>query len=137
METVFPTQTVYPFEGPSEKPSEQPSVQHPESNFHILLKKMGSVSSYEESFMNAKERWESLIMGDLIDIPRQPYPDFDWFEGTWQDHRTNAAVDDVIIGYEIGTIDGPGEILGVAGPTYARQTLNEENQTVGITTIAG
>jgi hypothetical protein len=127
------TSPSYSFPGSSNKPS----LQAPNSRFHIALRRMGNVTSYDDFFMNAKKKWESIIVGDLIDFTSQPSPEFDWFGGTWQGHVTNVDVDDVIIGYEVAPFDGPGEILGSAGPTYARQTFNLNDEVEEITTISG
>ena len=117
--------------------SNEPSLQVPISNFHIALKRMGNVTAYDRFFINSKKKWESIIVGDLIDFPSQPSTGFDWFGETWQGHVTNVDVDDVIIGYDVAPFDGPGEILGSAGPTYARQAVNSENKIEEITTISG
>lgn len=42
----------------------------------------------------------------------------DWFAGAFSQPYT-GPIDDVVIGYEIGTIDGLGGILGQAGPRFA------------------
>jgi hypothetical protein len=66
-----------------------------------------------DAFVNAVARWESLITGDLIDIPFNPgpnscHPDVD----EW--------VDDLLIFASAIAIDGPGGVLGRAGPCFVR-----------------
>jgi hypothetical protein len=70
------------------------------------------------AFTEAKARWESIILNDLANISSQS-SGFDWFSGRFSS-AYNEVVDDVVIGYAIETIDGPGLILGSAGPTYIR-----------------
>ncbi len=56
------------------------------------------------AFQNAAARWAEIIIGDL--------PDVDIGGGT--------IIDDVLISAEVVDIDGPGGILGQAGPTAVR-----------------
>lgn len=67
----------------------------------------------QAAFADAEARWESVIVGDLPDdyalIPGYtcgPNPDLD------------QSLDDVLIFVTITPIDGPGGILGQAGPCY-------------------
>jgi hypothetical protein len=45
--------------------------------------------------------------------------DRDWFNGGLSQNFT-GDVDDVVIGYEMAYIDGPGQTLGTAGARYTR-----------------
>lgn len=67
----------------------------------------------QAAFADAEARWESVLVGDLPDdyalVPGftcGPNPDLD------------QSLDDVLIFVTITTIDGPGGILGQAGPCY-------------------
>eukprot|EP00978_Attheya_sp_CCMP212_P004955 scaffold10863_cov49-Attheya_sp.AAC.2 len=86
---------------------------------------MGKVSRYDGQFAFAKARWEAIIVNDLSDVSKI---DKDWFNGRF-DQPFRGDVDDVVIGYSIEPIDGPGEILGSSGPLYYRRQSN--------TTISG
>src|SRR5262245_8756330 len=66
-----------------------------------------------QAFMDAKARWESVIQGDLPDDYAQlpagscgNSPDMD------------RPIDDLVIFASVGFIDGPGGILGQAGPCF-------------------
>jgi hypothetical protein len=71
-----------------------------------------------QAFQNAQNRLQSLILGDLPNVtvnrpagdclPNQP--------------AVNETIDDLIIFAEIAAIDGPGMILGQAGPCIIRST---------------
>jgi hypothetical protein len=77
--------------------------------------------SIVDAFTEAKARWESIIVNDLGDFGKpNPRQIFDWFGGVFSPSAYREAVDDVVIGYAIQYIDGPGKILGRAGPTYIR-----------------
>jgi hypothetical protein len=95
----------------------------PASQFNIQLVNIGPPDTPQnivDAFTEAKARWESIILNDLPDIANQN-PGFDWFGNIATVYNPyNEAVDDVVIGYAIQYIDGPGKILGSAGPRYTR-----------------
>ena len=106
-----------------------------DSQFNIELINMGGTEPnprYVEAFVKAAERWSKVIVNDL-------QPDFgaglvdDWFGGAFGSSTYNGPVDDLVIGYRIGTIDGPGGVLGAAGPVFVRR--DRSNNPVG--TISG
>ncbi|MGE0553167.1 MAG: leishmanolysin-related zinc metalloendopeptidase [Gemmatimonadales bacterium] len=71
--------------------------------------------SQKAAFTNAAARWAQAIRADLVDIP------FALEEGRTCGTSTIAEdVDDVLIFATIEEIDGPGQILGSAGPCYVR-----------------
>ena len=86
-----------------------------QSNYNIVLDFVGIDSNDRTFFTNANSRWESIVRGDLVNIstasfstPPSPgcvYP---------------SIVDDLYICSRFNTIDGPGRILGSAGPIYIR-----------------
>ena len=80
---------------------------------------MGDDTTYNHIFEKAARKWEKIIIGDLPDVPKRSSSSHSWF-GSDFDERVNVDIDDVLIGYEIETIDGEGKILGFAGPVYRR-----------------
>jgi len=91
-----------------------------ESNFNITVVNMGSDidPALKDAFVLAAARWSRVIVGDVT-------PDFpagivdDWFSGEFDAPYTDA-VDDLVIGFALGEIDGPGGTLGFAGPQFVR-----------------
>jgi leishmanolysin len=72
--------------------------------FGITIRFIGGLTeSQKEAFKKAADRWTRVIVGDLPDVV---------IEG--------EDIDDVLILAEGADIDGPGEILGQAGPTHLR-----------------
>jgi large repetitive protein len=77
--------------------------------------------SQQTAFANAAARWEQLLFGDLTDIPVD-------FDADWCGTSVTGlpaldeTIDDLIIYAQVTTIDGPGGILGSAGPCYVRST---------------
>ena len=102
-----------------DKCSSMPSQLKPltKGNFTITLVNTGPNNLYDDAFQKAKDRWESIIINDLPDLPENYASD--WFAGYLPESNSDA-VDDVIIGYSIEPIDGQGGILGQAGPTFIR-----------------
>ena len=86
--------------------------------FNIALINTGNNTNFDAQFSSAKARWESIIKCGLSDFPGY-YEGFDWFGG-FLSQPYNGFVDDVVIGYEMGFIDGPSNVLGFAGPTFIR-----------------
>lgn len=67
------------------------------------------------AFENAVNRWGQLILGDLPDIPvNQPPAASGCFPAL------NETIDDLVIYVVLEPIDGPGGILGQAGPCLIR-----------------
>lgn len=73
------------------------------SGYDIDLTLTGMTPSQEAIFQQAAARWEAIITGDVPDGV---------VEG--------QAIDDVLIDASAVPIDGPGGILGQAGPTWLR-----------------
>jgi hypothetical protein len=97
------------------------------SNFNIQLVNMkesvdndnnSDDSRYDEAFDAAARRWEKVVIGDEADSPAGSVED--WFGGQFS-RPFNGAVDDLVIGYELKTMDGQGGQLGGAGPVFVRQ----------------
>jgi len=121
--TKAPTSS--PTKAPTLSPTKAPTsstTKAPTSSsevFNIQLINMGSNTNFDVFFQSAKERWEEIIVGDLSPFPANEVPD--WFGGLFgPGNGFNGAVDDIVIGYALASIDGPGGILGQAGPTFIR-----------------
>jgi Big-like domain-containing protein/leishmanolysin len=73
-----------------------------------------------QAFTSARQRWQSLIVGDLPDVP------LDAPAGTCGTGSPGIqrVVDDVLILVTIEAIDGAGGVLGVAAPCYIRSAGN-------------
>ena len=81
--------------------------------FTIDLKFIGSISDDERAaFISAKNRWEQVIIGDLAS--EAVYEEDDNFCGF--EAEDDYVIDDILIVVFIQQIDGPGRILGSAGP---------------------
>ncbi len=87
------------------------------SAYAIDLRYLSGMSpSHLQAFQNAQARLQNIIIGDVSNqpvnitagrcLPNQP--------------AVNETVDDIIIFAEVAAIDGPGKILGQAGPCIIR-----------------
>lgn len=86
-----------------------------QSQFDITLEVVGSMSPSAQADVEAAfSRWERVIVGDLADQT------INGSCGGGKDY--DGAVDDVRIFVEITPIDGPGGVLGSAGPCIIRST---------------
>jgi len=91
------------------------------SSFQITLQNMGQPLSnnVEQAFIHAVNRWESIIIGDLSDMPGFT------LQAEECGNPTEIFVpdtDDLTILYNIGPIDGESNILGRAGPCMLRNS---------------
>lgn len=74
------------------------------SPFSITIRFRGGLNATQEkAFTSAAKRWTKIIVGDLPKVMVQ-----------------GEVIDDVLIEAEGTAIDGPGQILGQAGPTALR-----------------
>jgi Leishmanolysin len=74
------------------------------SPFTIEVRFLGGLSDTQQAaFAAAADRWTTMIVGDLPAVMVD-----------------NEAIDDVLILAQGSAIDGPGRILGQAGPTHLR-----------------
>ncbi|HWO88911.1 MAG TPA: leishmanolysin-related zinc metalloendopeptidase [Gemmatimonadales bacterium] len=91
-----------------------------ETRFNISLRNTGAPLSslVQLAFDEAKTRWQELIVGDLTAVQLNI--------GSGQcgsaSPAINETVDDVVILVTIESIDGPGGVLGSAGPCFIRST---------------
>lgn len=96
-----------------------------ESPYNIqFINVNGGNTPYDDTFENAKRRWECVIVGDVPDISGSSAPP-NWFWnpawGVWPyPVVVTGPIDDIVIGYSIEFIDGVGSILGSAGMRYFR-----------------
>lgn len=80
----------------------------PESGFQVEVRFLGGLSPNQQAaFASAAERWSQIIIGDVPPV---------LLEG--------ETIDDVLIEARGVPIDGPGGILGQAGPRFIRPTSN-------------
>ena len=84
------------------------------SNFDITLRFAEGMTDEQKAYFEvAAARWEAIIKKDMPSvtgtIPANAY--FPAFTGT---------IDDIMIDARIGVMDGPGKVLGSAGPRFAR-----------------
>ena len=77
--------------------------------------------SQEAAFASAAARWGTLITGDLADLVVSTPPGSC---GSNAPELINRLIDDLLIYATIEPIDGPGAILGSAGPCFIRSTGN-------------
>lgn len=85
--------------------------------FDIQLRYLTTPSAVQaEAFSDAESRWESLITGDLPNLQANAAA------GSCGDNSPalNESVDDVVIFVTLEPIDGPGAVLGAAGPCFIR-----------------
>jgi Bacterial Ig-like domain (group 2)/Leishmanolysin len=90
-------------------------------SFDIQVRYLSSATpSQRQAFADAQARWESLITGDVEDLqltaPAQACGS--------NSPAINEQVDDLLILVTLDSIDGPGNVLGSAGPCYIRDDNN-------------
>lgn len=89
----------------------------PTETFDIQLRGVEGLTTVQAAaFADAEAYWESTIVRGIADIPIVPRPGC--LPSTSPD--LPPVVDDLIIDVSIEPIDGPGNILGQAGPTCYR-----------------
>ncbi len=88
----------------------------PVSQFSITLQYTNGASpSQMAAFEAARTRWQQVVIGDLSNVN----------VGTNQDvcgsgNPVSGVIDDLLILVTLDSIDGPGQILGAAGPCIVR-----------------
>jgi hypothetical protein len=91
--------------------------------FHIAIRFLDSLPSSDSrrlAFQNAKAKWEALIIGDLPDVSLNV--DSGKGCGDPEFPPVRETVDDLLIYVRFSAIDGPGGVLGRAGPCMIRNT---------------
>jgi hypothetical protein len=96
--------------------------------FCIEIRYVGAITAaQEDAFTNARLRWEEVIAGDL------PPVQLEADAGECQDAEGNAlvdhpaideVVDDLLVYVQVDSIDGPGGVLGSAGPCFIRSAAS-------------
>ena len=89
------------------------------SSFDIVVRFLGeATSSQRQAVADAQARWENLIVGDLQNVRLTVA------EGTCgsQSPAVDESIDDVLMFISLEPIDGPGGVLGSAGPCFIRNT---------------
>ncbi len=93
--------------------------------FNIVIRYFGTqqpTANQQAAFAAAQAKWQTLIFGDLTDIPVNlgagtacgtDFPDLP---------AINETVDDVLIFAKVDSIDGAGNVLGQAGPCRIRSS---------------
>lgn len=92
----------------------------------IEIRFVGQITAAQElAFRNARVRWEEVISGNLpsvqMDIPAAACKDADG-NALVNHPAVNEVVDDLLVYVQIDSIDGPGKVLGSAGPCFIRST---------------
>jgi hypothetical protein len=86
--------------------------------YHIDVRFITTMTPTQQAaFTTAAAKWESIIFGDVPDIQVSGVPPGACGTGS---PAVNEIVDDIVIFAIIDSIDGPGKILGQAGPCFVR-----------------
>ena len=113
--SAAPTEVIGRYERPSD--ADARTTQAPgddRGRFNITLRNLVPLTArQQEVFDAARERWERIIIKDVPSV-EGPIP------SAFQGVPPIDAVDDIVIEVVIAPIDGPGSILGQAGPRYVR-----------------
>jgi hypothetical protein len=89
----------------------------PSSHFEVTLRYLTSATSrQQQAFQRAVDRWRKVIIGDLADVPVNLSADY-CGEG---EPALSETIDDLLIYVKLEPIDGPGAVLGSAGPCTIR-----------------
>ena len=93
------------------------------SGYNIDVRFLTAVTPAQHAaFDSAVAHWQRLIFGDVTDIPNFNVPAGSCLGN---EPAVNETVDDIIIFATLDSIDGPGGILGQAGPCYIRLSNNQ------------
>lgn len=91
------------------------------SGFNIELRYLTSATNAQrQAFNNAVARWMSIVVGDLSDMLVTAQPG----QCGGNSPDINETVDDLLILVTLEPIDGPGGVLGTAGPCFIRLPSN-------------
>jgi hypothetical protein len=80
------------------------------------------------AFTNAAARISGAVIGDVPDWPAEPFNIADYCGLPGLPTDFNQPIDDLVIFASVVPIDGPGSILGAAGPCAIRDGLGAANQ---------
>lgn len=94
-----------------------PEVAPTASNYNITIRYIATATTRQQQAVAAAVlRWQSVITKDLPDIPLNAAANA-CFQGQ---PAINERIDDIVIFVEFVEVDGPGNVLGEAGPCYVR-----------------
>lgn len=89
------------------------------AGFSIELDYLTAIdSTHREAFEAASSRWSQLVTADLPDQTFSSPQNFDFCADGAGDR--SAPIDDMLIFVRVDSIDGPGNVLGQAGPCTVR-----------------
>lgn len=89
--------------------------------YHVALEYLSTVSPARQAvFDGAAARWEQLIFGDVPDIVFGPGDSLPAGTCGSNSPTIKNTIDDILILVTLDSIDGPGKVLGQAGPCYVR-----------------
>jgi hypothetical protein len=124
--TPFPTQpptpapTTVSTSAPTKAADPNPTaLTGPASQFKITLELDLASEGIAKYFTSAKNKWESIVVGDLPDVSARNVAQFDT-RFTCHGHFPKGGIDDLYVCGQETSIDGVGKILGRAGPTFLR-----------------
>jgi hypothetical protein len=92
--------------------------------FDIEIRYFGSqapTANQQAAFTAAEQRWEALIFGDLQAATVNAAAGSCGFSDL---PAVSETIDDLVIYAKVDSIDGPGNILGRAGPCFIRSTAS-------------
>jgi hypothetical protein len=91
------------------------------SSFDIVVRFVGSATaSQRQAVAQAQTRWETLIVGDLVNVRLTAAAG----DCGGESPAVDDTIDDVMIFVMPVPIDGPGGVLGSAGPCFIRNSNN-------------
>ncbi len=91
--------------------------------YEVSVQYLSCVTAPQEAaFVSAVARWSTIITGDVVDLAGLTFSP--GLCGTNAPALVNRTVDDLLIFATIEPIDGPGRILGSAGPCFIRVANN-------------
>jgi hypothetical protein len=93
------------------------------AGYEITVQYLTCVTAAQEAaFNNAVTRWGAAITGDVLDLLIAGIPQGSC--GANAPAIQNRTIDDLLIFATIEPIDGPGSVLGSAGPCFIRNPTN-------------
>ncbi len=96
---------------PAAPPATVPAVPVTATPYDIVIRPIGSIDPAQLAvFETAAQRWERTITADVPDVLVSGY------KGCTGLAAPVDVIDDLVIDVQITTIDGPGGVLGQAGP---------------------
>jgi hypothetical protein len=102
-----------PSAGTNGTPGRIPNELSSTPGYDIYLDLVGVPASDTSVFVNARARWQSVVLSDLSDIATGGIT-------TASGCSVPSIIDDLYICAKYVSIDGAGKILGQAGPAYIR-----------------